>query len=239
MPVPVKHNDRVFIQGKTDSGKTVLAHHLFEQFSATRRTCIDPKGRIRLPGVEPARDPAALDLAAPLSHYIPSELEDDEYQELFRRLWFAGGPRMIWLDEAYGPTRAGWAPKYLRIVVQQGREHDIGLIACSQRPVMVEMTLRSEAEHVFMFVPRTTKRDVDTLAGDIGRDPNILSFELDGLLEAEGPHSHLWYCRSTNELLRCAPLHPSWVPRGAPPAPPGPRQDPGRDPTAQDAEPAA
>jgi hypothetical protein len=220
MPVPVRHNDRVFVQGKTDSGKSVFAHHLFDQFPATRRTCIDPKGRLQL-GVEPARYPAALDLAAPLSHYIPSELEDDEYQELFRLIWFAGGPRLIWLDESYGPTRAGWAPKFLRIIVQQGREHDIGLIACSQRPVNVESTLRSEAEHVFMFVPRTTKKDVDTLAGDIGRDPNVLAFELDGLLEQEGAHSHLWYCRNTNELLRCAPLHASWVASLPGPSPEG------------------
>lgn len=224
MPVQIKHNDRVFIQGKTDSGKTVLARHLFESFSGTRRTCIDPKGRISL-GVEPARAPYELDLAAPLSHYIPSELEDEEYEELFRRLWFAGGPRVIWLDESAGPTKAGWAPKFLRFIVQQGREHDIGLIACSQRPVNVETTLRSEAEHVFMFVPRTTKRDVDTIAGDIGREAAEVAGQLDSLLAEEGLWSHLWYCRNTNELIRCAPLPGSWVPPGPDPEPVA--EDPG------------
>jgi hypothetical protein len=219
MPVPIKHNDRVFIQGKTDSGKTALARYLFEGFDATRRTCVDPKGRIVLDGITPARTPAELDLAAPVSHYIPGQLEDEEYEELFRLIWFAGGPRLIWLDESAGPTRAGWAPKYLRFIVQQGREHDIGLIACSQRPVNVETTLRSEAEHVFIFVPRTTKRDVETIAGDIGRESAELAAELDTLLELAGPWSHLWYSRNTNELSRCAPLPTSWVPGASAPAP--------------------
>lgn len=214
MPVPIKHNDRIFIQGTTGSGKTVLARHLFESFTGCRRTLIDPKGRIDL-GVPPARLPHELDLAAPVSHYIPGELEDAEYEEVFRQIWFAGGPRVILLDESYGPTRANWAPKFLRFIVQQGREHEIGLIACSQRPVNVEATLRTEAEHVFMFVPRTTKRDVDTIAGDIGRDASELTYRLDTLLEQEGPHSHLWYSRISNELTSCAPLHSSWV---APPS---------------------
>jgi len=209
-PDPIRHNDRVFIQGKTESGKTVLALHLFEQFHGCRRTAIDVKGRLTL-GVQPARSPGELDLAAPLSHYIPSTLEDPEYEELFKRLWFAGGPRFIDLDESFGPTRAGFAPKYLRMIVQQGREADIGLLACSQRPVNVETTLQSEAEHVIVFVPRPPKRDLETLAANMGIEATTLARELDELLEEHGLHSHLWYCRRQDELHRCAPLPPSWV----------------------------
>jgi hypothetical protein len=227
VPVPIKHNDRVFIQGKTDSGKTALARYLFNSFFGTRRTCIDPKGRLQL-NAPVARAPHELDLAAPVSHYIPGELEDEEYEEVFRRLWWARGPRLLWIDESCGPTRAGYAPKHLRFIIQQGREEDMGLIACSQRPVNVEMTLRSEAEHVFIFVPRTTKSDVKTIAGDIGREPDELAAELDALLVEHGPWSHLWYCRNTNELTRCAPLPASVVagPGGSPPTPAEPPREP-------------
>ena len=83
----------------------------------------------------------------------------------------------------------------------------------------VETTLRSEAEHVFMFVPRTTKRDVDAIAGDIGRESAEVAGQLDSLLAEEGLWSHLWYCRNTNELTRCAPLPASWVAPGAHPSP--------------------
>lgn len=211
-PDPIRHNDRVFIQGKTESGKTVLARHVFSHMKGCRRTVIDVKGHLTIPDVEPARMPEELDLAAPVSHYIPSELEDEEYEELFKALWFAGGPRMIWLDESTGPTRKNWAPKYLRQIVQQGREpSEIGVLACSQRPVNVESTLRTEAEHVFIFVPRPIKLDLKTLAGDIGTDPDVLAREIDQLLAHEGPHSHLWYCRRLDRLFHCAPLPPEWA----------------------------
>lgn len=215
-PDPIRYNDRVFIQGKTESGKTVLARHILSKTTGCRRTAIDLKGRLAFPDVEPARYPEDLDLNAPVSHYIPSEQTDEEYEQLFERLWFAGGPRLIHLDESTGPTRKGWAPRRLRSIVQQGRDCSgpdvgIGLLALSQRPVNVEATLRTEAEHVFIFVPRPIKLDLKTLAGDIGTDPDVLARELDALLAHEGPHSHLWYCRRQDKLYHCAPLPPEWA----------------------------
>jgi hypothetical protein len=210
-PDPVRHNDRVLIIGKNQSGKTVLARHLATQFKGCRLTFIDPKaGEISL-GVEPARSPQELDLQAPVSHYVPTTLEDDEYSELFDLLWFARGPRVIWLDESFGPTRAGYAPKGLRLIVQQGTKHDLGLIACTQRPVNIESTLRTEPEHVFLFVPSLTMLDLKTIAPDIGQEPDRLKREMDQLLQAEGLFSHVWYCRRTGTLHRCAPLHPGWA----------------------------
>ena len=177
-PDPIRHNDRVLIIGKNQSGKSVLAHHLATQFPGCRLTLIDPKdGEIDL-GVERARTPAELDLQAPVSHFVPTDLEDEEYAEVFKRLWFARGPRVVWLDEAFGPTRAGFAPKHLRHIVQQGTKRDIGLIACSQRPVNIETTLRTEAEHVILFVPAPTSIDLKTLAPDIGQEPERLRREM-------------------------------------------------------------
>lgn len=210
-PDPIRHNDRVLIIGKNQSGKTILARHLAQQFTGCRLTFIDPKhGEINL-GVEPARTPADLDLEAPVSHYVPTTLEDDEYEELFELLWWTRGPRVIWLDEAFGPTRAGWAPKGLRHIVQQGTKHDLGLIACTQRPVNIETTLRSEAEHVFLFVPALTMIDLKTIAPDIGQETYNLKQELSDLLEEQGLFSHLWYCRRTGSLHRCAPLPADWA----------------------------
>lgn len=212
VPDPIRHNDRVLIVGTNGSGKTVLARHLFAQMTRTRRTLVDPKEEHTINGVAPARLPAALDLAAPVSHYIPARLDEAEYEELFDLLWRAGGPRWIWLDEAYGPTRAGKAPQGLRLILQQGRAKDIGLAACSQRPVNIEATLRTEAQHIIVFtVPRPATIDLKTLAPDLSMDPDQLARELDDLAAAEGPYSHVWYCRRTGQLHRCAPLPSDWA----------------------------
>lgn len=212
IPDPVRHSDRVLIVGKTEGGKSTLARHLALGFTGSRMTFIDPKdGEWRLEGVEPARDPAALDLQAPVSHYIPSSLSDEEYEDLFERLWWARGPRVIWLDECFGPTRKGYAPHHLRLIIQQGAKHDVGLIACTQRPVNIESTLRTEAEHVFLFVPPPPMLDLRTLAGDMGQEPETLKREMHGLLEQEGLFSHLWYCRRTHGLHFCAPLDAAWA----------------------------
>jgi hypothetical protein len=211
-PDPIRHNDRVLIVGKTEGGKTVLARHLALQFTGSRLTFIDPKDSGMQLGEAPAaRTPAELDLQAPVSHYVPTTLSQDEYEELFDLLWRARGPRVIWLDEAYGPTDKGYAPRGLRHIVQQGRIHDMGLIACSQRPVNIEATLRTEAEHVIIFVPSPPMLDIRTLAGDIGKEPDELKRELESLLQDEGLFSHLWYCRRTGHLHRCAPLPADWA----------------------------
>ena len=210
-PDPILHNDRVLIVGKTRSGKSVLSMHIARQFTGCRFTFIDPKnGGVNL-GVEPARSPEELNLDAPVSHYVPTFLSQTEYEEVFDLLWRARGPRVILLDEAYGPTDRGYAPRSLRLIVQQGAGADVGLIANSQRPVNIEATLRTEAEHVIIFVPAPPMIDCRTLAGDIGQEPEQLKRELDQLQEEEGLYSHLWYCRRTGQLHRCAPLPAEWA----------------------------
>lgn len=229
----VRFDDRTLLVGKSGFGKSTLGQYLLNQMGQVRRTVIDPKDELDL-GVPAVRDPAQLDLSAPLSHYVPSSLERDEYEELFWLLWMTPGPRLIYLDESAGPTSANWAPRGLILWIQQGRGKGKGLIACTQRPVGVAPPLRTEAEHVFIMVPRTTRDDLATIAADIGREYRELDEELSWLHEHEGDYSHLWYCRPTNELHRCAPLP---LPGQAPVAPRGvphePQGDAGQS-TAQD-----
>lgn len=211
----IAYNDRVLIAGSTGGGKSVLARYLFEHMVGVRRTLVDVKDCHDL-GVERARTPAELDLAAPVSHYVPALSGDDEYEELFDRLWASRtmGPRVIWIDESFGPTRAGYAPRGLRLANQQGREKGIGVIACTQRVQGIEATLRTEANHALLFP--LTMMDIKPLAPDLGLEPEQLRKALNDVQDTQGEHAHLWYRRSSRELVPCAPLPAAWARRRGP-----------------------
>ncbi len=207
MSGPVSYTDRVFIVGKTGSGKSVFARHLFDRMTGARRVCIDPKGLERFPGVPAVRDPARIDPAAPLVHYIPAQLDRSEYEDLYETLWRQGGPCFIWLDEAMGgATEKNWAPQGLRLIVQQGRAHGIGHMAVSQRPVEVWPGLRTEAEHYFMFVPKPHPLNSQALSEVVSCSRPELEARYVDLHVREGDHSFLWYSVRDHELADCAPL---------------------------------
>jgi hypothetical protein len=202
---PVNFNDRILVTGKTQSGKTTFVRYLFDQMHGCRRVAIDPKGRLRFP-VAPTRRPRDIDPKAELVHYIPSALTRAEYNELYERVFALGGPMVVWLDEAMGPTTQNWWPEKMAIIVQQGAELQIGHWACSQRPVAIAPVLRTEAEHYFMFVPRPHYLNVDALALEVGTASSELNPLFDQLQAQEGEHSFLWYCKETHELVPCSPI---------------------------------
>ncbi len=202
--MPIRANDRVLIVGSTGSGKTVLALALFSAMRP-RRLLIDPKGEHHLPGVRRCSRVSRLDLEARAAHFVPARGDDAEWEELFERVW-AGRrlPRVIHIDEAFGPTRAGKAPAGLRLMIQQGRALRQGIIACTQRPVNIESTLRTEADHVICF--DITAIDRRHLAADMGLEPDQLERELAEVHARYGRHGHLWWDRAHRRLTRCPPV---------------------------------
>lgn len=204
----VRFSDRVLMVGKTKSGKTTLAMHMCrEMYGHVRVFHFDPKRRLEVPGVVPVRSIHDVDWDAPIVHYVPARLDEDEYEEAFTGLWESPEvERVLHLDECAGPTSQNRCPQGLLLWIQQGDQMGRGLLACSQRPVAIAAPLRTESEHVIIFVPPTTKRDLTTLGGDIGFEEQQLRDELQWLADNEGLYSHLWYCRETHELRPCAPL---------------------------------
>jgi hypothetical protein len=205
---PVNYNDRLFIVGKTQSGKSTLARRFFGSMTGCQRVLVDPKGQEQL-GVDPVRAVGSIDWSAPLIHYIPSQLDRGEYEELYEALWrhgYAGPPLFIWTDEAMGVTEKNWAPQGLRLIIQQGASHGIGHLAVSQRPVEVWPGLRTEAEHYFMFVPRPHPLNAKALSEVVGLPQPELERRFDELQAAEGDHAFLWYSVAGHQLLDCAPI---------------------------------
>lgn len=203
---PVNFNDRLLVTGKTQSGKTTFVRYLFSQMTGCRRVAIDPKTHLEFPGVTPVRSVRQIDPKAPLIHYMPSRGTQEEFVELYDALWELGGPMVIWLDEAMGPTTKGRWPEKMALAVTQGAQRQIGHWACSQRPVDIAPCLRTEAEHYFMFVPRPHPLNIKALALEVGMPDRELEQHFDHIQQSEGDHSFLWYCKQTHQLVACAPI---------------------------------
>jgi energy-coupling factor transporter ATP-binding protein EcfA2 len=78
----IVHHDRVFIAGRTGSGKSELINVLFSGF-ACQRLLVDTKDEFDIPGVERVRDVAAIDWSEPIIHYVDSSSQAGEFDELF------------------------------------------------------------------------------------------------------------------------------------------------------------
>jgi hypothetical protein len=204
----IRLSDRILIAGQTGKGKTTLARYLVDGLQPIRTIVFDPKDELRFPKVEPCRTPGELAgrMREPLIHYVPASFDRDQLEEACQIVWSTPGPYVWWVDEAAGLTNAAYCPEGLKLCVTQGRSHRKMVIAITQRLAESHPVFRSQAEHIFIFVPPPVMLDLKAIAGNVRREANVLDDELKLLQEQEGDFSHLWYVLDGDELRRCAPL---------------------------------
>jgi len=200
-------NDRVLALGYTGSGKSALLDHLFDQFRV-QRVLLDTKGHefdVRHGGelVTPVRDVEAIDWAQPVIHYVDRTGEVAEFDELFAAC-HARRHVLVRVDEVadlceYRPNKA---PTAFRRFVSKGRAHGQGLLAATQRPVLLPAGAKTEAQHVFLFGPRLSGDDHKAMGEVIG----LNAAELGEVIDALPPYGFLWYRRASRELVQCDPL---------------------------------
>ncbi len=154
--IVIATDERVFLAGRTKSGKTFAARELLAKIP--RLVVCDPKAsdsieRWRLApwdresqrllrNGEPVRTRVKRD---------PTQREDEFWDEVLFECWNAGNV-VVYIDEVYllKPESGGY-PRYLSLLYTTGRERGIGTWASAQRPTFIPMVLMSEAEHVFAF----------------------------------------------------------------------------------------
>lgn len=163
------------LAGKTGSGKTYAAEFLLKKIR--RKIVIDPK---QSPAIDKWNllpfDKESIKLLedgkdASIRIWEPPAIDKDGFpvwDAIFELAWDLA-PITIYIDEMYSVAKNGKMSYPLRRLYTQGREHDVGLWASTQRPKFVPKEMFTEAEWGFVFM---LKREDDRkeIAADSGYD---------------------------------------------------------------------
>lgn len=153
-PISLKTSDRVFICGKTGSGKTYLAHYATR--SINRLVVLDGKGSLSGWGLEPWNSDAERRLLSGekvrARVLAPLGIDMTTFWNSVLITCYRAGNVTIYIDELYAVIQPQKPPSSeFFAVYTRGREFGIGVWATTQRPVWVPLVALSEAEHYFMF----------------------------------------------------------------------------------------
>lgn len=190
--------DRTFLAGKTGSGKTFAARRLLDWVCVddtdtarkfyphnkpgdlVPRAYIigyDAKGLIRWPGYTRVQtfDDLLRKADDPKKHpkimYAPkaAELRNPDLHELFFRLCYQRGNTTVYVDEWYALCKGEIYPDSAHAILTRGREMNVPLIGCSQRPKNVPQPIMSEADVVYCFqlkMPQDRKKMAEMIPVD-------------------------------------------------------------------------
>lgn len=143
---------RVFVAGKTGSGKTTLVRELLTPVK--RLLVLDPKGTLNVPEWNLTdwsdRGRRALLAGDDVRLRVPAPLDGN--WEPYCEAAYEAHELTVFIDEMYGVVPPGRRPSdSLVALYTRGREFEIGVWAATQRPVWVPLFAKSEAEWTFIF----------------------------------------------------------------------------------------
>ena len=187
MDIRVRTDERVFIAGKTGSGKTFLAEKLLSDYPFV--IVLDNKGFF---GTD--KDSRQFYLAAKGYGLCRSLDELPDYARRYNKIVYRPDPALeanktafeeemdaffwwiynrentiLYVDEATAVCDSYNILSGHNAIMKRGREKNVGCWNSSQQPVNVHNTLLSEAEHYFIFETRLQSHR-DKLAGFIGEE---------------------------------------------------------------------
>ena len=150
----IRSDERVFVTGKTGSGKTYLARHLLKAFD--RLMVLDSKGSLRDWSLDDydakARDTFRRGEASRVRVLADAYADPSETWERAMIDLYESGNAVLYCDEMYAVVDPGKRPPaVMNAIWTRGRELGIGAWGATQRPVWVPLFALSEADHFFMF----------------------------------------------------------------------------------------
>lgn len=196
MKIQIKSNERIFVTGKTGSGKSVLVKNLLiPQLNSF--VVYDYKHEIEYPGAEKffrladfKENPGRHEII-----YRPSTGSEAEFDGLCRQV-YSRGRNVLILDEVADHTAPGRIARYHDLIMRLGRSRGVGIINCTQRPIGVHNNILSQSEHFFIFA-LPLEGDRKKLAGFCG--PRVLE-------KLPADYWFWYYTPSMDEPALCKPL---------------------------------
>lgn len=174
-PYTIASNDRIFIPGKTGSGKTAAGRRLVVN-AMGRVLFLDVKGRehrhLNLPTLDSLDDVHtalfAEDDDTRLDKFVfrPRKPDVDLFDDVCR-LVYERGNFHLFADELKSVYHGAGLTEHHNLIMTNGRDKGVGMTSTTQRPKRIPIEAISEAEHVLAFKLKT-KTDRDRMEEVIG-----------------------------------------------------------------------
>lgn len=197
----IRSNDRIFLAGKTGSGKTTLAKKMLYPMY-TRRVYWDIKleNSDLLTSSSLATTPEELLSSIKKGKvsilYQPRSLEPYDFNRICEILYNAGN-FTLFVDEVSKVCTPSWIEPWHDEIMTRGRGRGVGIVNLTQRPRRCHNTVISEAEHFFIF-----RLQLET---DIAKVKEILPKKYAEMVSAL-PYHHCIYTDNSGIIKMLAPV---------------------------------
>ena len=164
--------EQVFICGQSGAGKTFFAINTFLP-PLKRIILMDPKWEHFYKKAVYVHSPDELQRALSYNKtkliYQPHTSDIEEFDQVCK-LVFVRGNVTLFLDETtYAIKSAMQLPVWFGNIVRMGRSRNISVIALTQRPSQIPLSIISEAQHIVAF-RLSLEGDRKKIAGIVGED---------------------------------------------------------------------